>query len=276
MPVTSAPISSRLARWSTRWPPATFAFRRDSVADTLVGGPSRRAAAHRASSIHESRRPLRWIVEQCLAKDATERYAATDDLARELRRVRDRLLGSARRAQSRPTAASPTGAMANVGARDCGAAARRRSPSVPGLLVARPMPRRRRFVPFASASAYEGAPAWSADGQTLAYVADVDGVLQVFVKRVRRRGQSSGHAGPIRLRSHPFWAPNGQLLYFISLAGDREALWSVSVAGGRPELVLENVVRAAIDPEGKRLAVLRNDPLSPNRAKPVVVIASGI
>jgi Tol biopolymer transport system component len=58
---------------------------------------------------------------------------------------------------------------------------------------------------------------------------------------------------------HPFWAPNGQLVYFISLAGEREALWSVGVAGGRPELVLEHVARAAIDAEGKRLALLRSE-----------------
>ena len=34
----------------------------------------------------------RWIIEQCLAKDVHDRYAATEDLARELRRLRDRLL----------------------------------------------------------------------------------------------------------------------------------------------------------------------------------------
>ena len=111
---------------------------------------------------------------------------------------------------------------------------------------------------------YEGAPAWSADGQTLAYVADVDGVLQVFVRRVRDAVSRQITQGRFDSQ-YPFFSANGQLLYFTSLAGDREALWSVTVAGGRPELVLENVARAAIDPEGKRMAVLRNDPLLPNR-----------
>ncbi|HSM51800.1 MAG TPA: protein kinase, partial [Thermoanaerobaculia bacterium] len=35
--------------------------------------------------------PARWIVERCLAKEPAERYAATLDLARELRAVRDHL-----------------------------------------------------------------------------------------------------------------------------------------------------------------------------------------
>jgi len=35
--------------------------------------------------------PLRWILERCLAKDPRERYASTDDLARDLASVRDHL-----------------------------------------------------------------------------------------------------------------------------------------------------------------------------------------
>jgi Tol biopolymer transport system component len=35
--------------------------------------------------------PLRWIVERCLAKDPSLRYASTEDLARDLTTVRDRL-----------------------------------------------------------------------------------------------------------------------------------------------------------------------------------------
>jgi Tol biopolymer transport system component len=35
--------------------------------------------------------PLRWILERCLAKDPRERYASTDDLARDLANVRDHL-----------------------------------------------------------------------------------------------------------------------------------------------------------------------------------------
>ncbi len=114
------------------------------------------------------------------------------------------------------------------------------------------------FLPFASAAPYEGEPAWSADGQSLAYVADVDGVLQVFARRVGDAVSRQITTGRFDAE-HPFWSPNGQQLYFVSLAGEREALWSVSVAGGRPEIVLLNVSRAAIDGSGSRLALLRDD-----------------
>src|SRR5262245_22704089 len=35
--------------------------------------------------------PLRWLIEQSLAKESKDRYVSTDDLARELRRIRDHL-----------------------------------------------------------------------------------------------------------------------------------------------------------------------------------------
>ncbi len=121
-----------------------------------------------------------------------------------------------------------------------------------------------RFTPIASAAEYEGEPAWSTDGQSLAYVSDVDGVLQVFVKRAD--DAISQQVTRTRFDAErPFWAPNGQRLYFISLAGDREALWSVGVAGGAPTLVFENVRRAAIDPNGARLALIVNNPDDPGQ-----------
>ena len=35
--------------------------------------------------------PARWIVERCLEKDPSDRYASTTDLARELHNIRERL-----------------------------------------------------------------------------------------------------------------------------------------------------------------------------------------
>jgi eukaryotic-like serine/threonine-protein kinase len=65
-------------------------FRRGTVAQTLAAiiqdEPEPIAAVNPRTPT-----PLRWIIERCLAKDPRERYASTEDLARELAIVRDRI-----------------------------------------------------------------------------------------------------------------------------------------------------------------------------------------
>ncbi len=234
----------------------TFAFRRDSMPETL------------AAVLHDEPRPIaeynpripapvRWIIERCLAKDVGDRYSATDDLARELRWVRDRLSEALIEPKPEPQAARRGRGWKFIGAALVAAMAG--GLLAIGMMSTEPQPMPVQYVPFASASSYEGEPSWSPDGQSLAYTADVDGVLQVFIKRVGdalSRPLTSGQFDA----SHPFWTVNGERVYYVSQAGEFEALWSVGVAGGRPELEIENVARAAIDPDGSRLALLRVDP----------------
>jgi hypothetical protein len=50
-------------------------------------------------------------------------------------------------------------------------------------LIAEPQPgdgSALRFTPFATEPGYEGFPAWSPDGQTIAYAAEVKGILQIL------------------------------------------------------------------------------------------------
>jgi Tol biopolymer transport system component len=229
------------------------AFRRDSVADTL------------AAVLHEEPRPigelaprtpapLRWIVEQCLAKDPAERYGATEDLARELRRLRDRLAEAASLRLEDAPATTRRSVRAGL------ALAAAVAGAIMGIGLAPPTqsPPDTRVLPFASGAGYEAEPAWSPDGQSLAYSADVDGVLQIFVKRVgdalsRQVTQAQFDA------QAPFWSHDGQRVYYISLAGAVDSLWSVAIAGGRPNLEIQNVGAAALDPDGSRLALLRNE-----------------
>ena len=58
---------------------------------------------------------------------------------------------------------------------------------------------------------------------------------------------------------HPFWSPDGKRLYFISLARERESLWSISAAGGTPQVAIENATRAAIALDGDTIAFLRDE-----------------
>ena len=101
-------------------------------------------------------------------------------------------------------------------------------------------------------------PAWSPDGQTIAYMAEVDDTLQVFTRQRSSSVSAQITQAPYDCR-YPFWSPDGKRLYYISLARERESLWSISAAGGTPQVVIENVSRAAIAPDGKTIAFLRDE-----------------
>ena len=201
---------------------------------------------------------LRWISERCLAKISDDRYGATADLHRDLRTLRDRLgeVVTWKVARSAPEGRAVDRRVL-VGASLVAALV-----SGAGLMWAaiEPSPAERpelRFTPFATAAELEGFPAWSPDGQTIAYAAEVDGVL-----RIHTRGLSSASAAPITALDYdckyPFWSPDGKRIYYVSLAGDREGIWSVAATGGRPQLVVKNASRGAISKDGT-LAFLRDE-----------------
>jgi Tol biopolymer transport system component len=109
-----------------------------------------------------------------------------------------------------------------------------------------------RFTPLAAEVAAETYPVWSPDSRTIAYVAEVRGVRQVFTR-------SLGSVAPTQVTSAPsdcttaFWSPDGGRVYYVSQGG----LWSVGAAGGTPQPVVKAVQAATITPDGKTLAMTR-------------------
>ena len=231
------------------------AFKRDTAAATLDAILNEDAPTA-ALSDRSMPAPYRWIVERCLAKQPAERYASTTDLYRDLTTLRDRYTEIAAPRTQAAAANTPrwrrhllVGSAIAALLTSLFVVVRDNGPDVQDVALS--------FAPLTSEPGYEGMPAWSPDGQTIAYIADVDDTLQVFT---RQRGAST--SAPITKAAYdcryPFWSPDGKRLYFISLARDRDSLWSIGAAGGTPQVVIENVARAAISPDGGTIAFLRN------------------
>jgi serine/threonine protein kinase len=232
------------------------AFRRETSAETLDAIindelPPMSALDLRAPVM------LLWIIERCLAKEPADRYGATADLHRDLRTLRDRL-GEAVPAGAAVSSKLSWWRVALMGASAVALVAAGtmlgvffgadRPPEMSGLS----------FKPLAIESAYEGFPAFSPKGETIAYVADVNGTLQIFT-----RGLSSSESSQVTHQPHdcryPFWSPDGQRIYYVSLAKDKEGIWSIGATGGTPQVVVLNATRGAISPDNRTLAFLRDE-----------------
>src|SRR5262249_55936895 len=145
------------------------AFMRDTPAATLNAiindEPERLSAL-------DARLPaaFRWMVERCLAKDVNDRYGVTSGLLGDLRMLRDRFGELIAAYGGRPSPAIvPSSKRGAIAATALVAFAAGMVLSI--LLAASPRhdTSTLRFAPFTTDSGYQGFPAWSPDGQTIAY-----------------------------------------------------------------------------------------------------------
>jgi Tol biopolymer transport system component len=235
------------------------AFRRSTPAETLDAIVNEEPPPLAA---REAQAPflLWWIIERCLAKNPADRYGTTADLSHDLRTLRDRLPEATNRAPAAPATGHTRPWMVRAAfailalalAAATGIAWRLDSDAPSADLSDL------RFRALATSVAYEGLPALSPDGQVVAYSQEVDGVLQIVTRRLT--AQSAARVTNCTYDcKHPFWGPDGKRIYYSSLARQQEGIWSIGAAGGTPQVVVEHATRAAISPDGRTLAFLRDD-----------------
>ncbi|HEY1250436.1 MAG TPA: WD40 repeat domain-containing serine/threonine protein kinase [Thermoanaerobaculia bacterium] len=240
------------------------AFQRKTGAETLVA-IIREEPAPLSQAAPKAPAPVRWIVERCLAKDPEERYASTKDLARDLKSLRDHLTES--------SLTSASGALTTTEQPRL----RRRGwllPAIAALLVGLAAGLWIRGVRAGGGAASNvdfkqlsfkrgtiGSARFAPDGQTIVYSAAWDGKPSELFST---RADST--------ESRPLGLPSGDILA-ISSAGEMAislgrrftigfettgTLATVSLGGGTPRAILDDVEDADWSPDGKQIAVSRH------------------
>ena len=245
------------------------AFQRGSAAETMVA-IIREDAEPLPSSVPA---PFRWIVERLLHKEPVARYDSTRDLYRELRQVRDRLSEStSTSAVAAVEVAVPQRSRRNwLGFALIAAALV--AASVLATIFLTPKQHNAandRYTPIETSLESPEDPSWSPDGKAFTYSAIFEGKRQVFVRYLNatlstRLTNLSSDANALG------WEPDGKRIFLAAANPARGqpplALFSVSIAGGEPELMMPldvrgfaGVVRAArVSPDGKVLLGLRRE-----------------
>ena len=220
--------------------------------------------------------PLRWIVERCLAKELEGRYASTKDLARDLANVRDHLSeavsggvipATAHRRRTRLRVAVAAGALLAAGIFAGRPVWRQPPPSPPKF---QRLTFRRGFIDTAR---------FSPDGQTILYSARWDGdPPHVFQTRPENPSSQRLDLPDASLLSI---SPRGELAIVSGkmqigpwlFAGG--TLATVPIAGGAPREIATDVQLADWAPDGRQMAVIRNNRLEFPLGKVIYTPARG-
>ncbi|HXJ38424.1 MAG TPA: protein kinase, partial [Bryobacteraceae bacterium] len=239
------------------------AFRRGSAAEIMTA-IIREDAEPLPASLPA---PFRWIVERLLHKEPNERYVSTLDLYRELRQVRDRLSDFV--SATAIPAAQP--ALSRIPLlRTLGVAAIAFAATVLTTLFFSPKAHSTEndiYTPIETSLENPSEGYWSPNGKAFVYSALVEGKRQVFVRYLN----STLSTQLTRLSSDAFplgWSPDSMRIFLAAAnpAGNEppRALFSLSIAGGKPELLMPLAVAfafghmyARVSPDGKVLVVLQ-------------------
>ena len=202
----------------------------DTLGEILNGEPQSIASVN-----PQTPTPLRWIVERCLAKEPRQRYSSTEDLARDLAKLRDHLseaTSGVPPARSRP--------LRRLIPLLLGAAA----VAVVAVSLLRPRPPATNPQPirFSIAPPPKSVfgPIWrrlsfSPDGSQLAFVAASAGEAPKIWLRPLSAGQARPIPGTENVTSSLFWSPDARDVGFF--AGGK--LWRTDLSGRVPVAICD-------------------------------------
>jgi serine/threonine protein kinase/Tol biopolymer transport system component len=181
--------------------------------------------------------PLKWIIDRCLHKEPEQRYESTRDLYRDLKSLRDHFSEAYSSGSLAPVAIKkrPIGFIVmTISSAFAIIAALLTYVLKPGG----PELQNYVFTPLAPDAAYRQ---WSRDGKSIAYASEVDGVAQVFLRRL-------DSPVPVQLTHEKYnvipqgWANDGNHIIARESTGNSQSplykLLSVSTVGGELEFIM--------------------------------------
>jgi serine/threonine protein kinase/Tol biopolymer transport system component len=236
------------------------AFHRESGVETLAA-IIREEPEPIAAVNEEIPAPLQWIIARCLAKDPYNRYASTEDLARDLATLRDHIseaksnVGPLLRATP---AASRRGRLARLGIEALAALADK------ALAAAAVIWRGRTSPPSYHRLTFQRGTIWSArfapGGQAIVYGAAWNGKpFQLFTMTINGPESRSLELPDADIMSV---SPTGEMAislgcHFHHTFKTKGTLAQVSLSGGAPRLLAEDVEWADWLPDSSALAIVR-------------------
>ena len=109
---------------------------------------------------------------------------------------------------------------------------------------------------------FNGAPAWSPDGQRLAMALSKDGNPEIYVMNVLTR-QLTRVTNHFAIDHEPSWSADGSAIFFTSDRGGKPQIYQVTLATGQQERVTfdgDYNARGRVSPDGKSLVMLNKRP----------------